>query len=100
MQNRVVQSSILPPIRFLASPARKMAGKDAALIAREVSDSLHRKNAALRFSSGQYTLKYVRATNHVSRIHEARYRAGTGKRPLGERRALRCRDRERKPHHR
>jgi len=45
MQNRVAQCYILPPIRFLASPA----AKHAVRVALELNDSTHRKNAELRF---------------------------------------------------
>jgi guanine deaminase len=58
MQNRLAACSIVLLICFLASPA----GKEAALIAREVSDSVHRKKAALRFWTGQCNLKHERTT--------------------------------------
>src|SRR5712664_4301064 len=62
-----------------------------ALMARGLCDSAHQKNTALRISGGQYNLKYGRTKNDVARLHEARHRAGAGKCPLGQRRALRCR---------
>src|SRR5207245_9551175 len=87
LQNQVIPGSILPPIRFLASPA---AAKHAAPLGRGLGEA--GKVAHCGFGPDSTFSKHGGTTGHVERLHEARHPAGARERSTGERRAVGCRE--------